>query len=282
MIYRGQQPLVQNIESQQQSKQLTPLVYNLPQQSSGLCNCKGQTLAANPLHTQSVLNTLIGHEPCIHTLNYLEAQIESQIQIGKSQGEQIKVLLEQTDYQKEELKRLKQDCCSKDTTIEALRTQIDDAQKGEVPKLLAVIKEQREELEKFQKRSRNVQGKSRRNKGGEVYPHKWSLDSQLADKNHEDNLADMVSRLNLNQCELRRLQEESQTFRLDIGRLERENSELSTLRGDVIELKRQLQERRRIQKTPVASDQSVSSTALGEREVLLAHTCDHVSFARAK
>jgi len=257
------------------------LVYNLPQQSSGLCNWKGQTLAANPSPTQSVLNTLIGHEPCIHTLNYLEAQIEGQIQIGKSQGEQIKVLLEQTAWQKEELKRLKQDCYSKDTTIEALRTQIDEAQKGEVPGLLAVIKEQREELEKFQKRSRNVQGKGRRKVGGDVYPHKRPLDSQLADKNHEDNLADMVSRLNLNQCELRRLQEENQTFRLDIGRLERENSELSTLRDDVIELKRQLKEKP-VQKTPVNSDQSVSSTALGEKEVLLAHTCDQASFARAK
>jgi len=229
-----------------------------------------------------VLNTLIGHEPCIHTLNYLEAQIENQIQIGNSQGEQIKVLLEQTAHQKEELKRLKQDCCLKDTTIEALRTQIDDAQKGEVPRLLAVIKEQREELDKFQKKSRSGQGNGRRKVGGDVYPHKRPLDCQLSDQNHEDNLADMVRRLNLNQCELRRLQEENQSFRLDIGRLERENSELSRLRADVIELKGQLKETRSLKKTPVASDQSASSTGLGEREVLLAHTCDHVSFPRTK
>jgi len=229
-----------------------------------------------------VLNTLIGHEPCIHTLNYLEAQIENQIQIGNSQGEQIKVLLDQTAHQKEELKRLKQDCCLKDTTIEALRTQIDDAQKGEVPRLLAVIKEQREKLEKFQKKSRSGQGNGRRKVGGDVYPHKRPLDCQLSDQNHEDNLADMVRRLNLNQCERRRLQEENQSFRLDIGRLERENSELSRLRADVIELKGQLKETRSHYKTPVASDQSASSTALGEREVLLVHTCDHVSFARTK
>jgi hypothetical protein len=209
------------------------------------------------------LNTLIGHEPCIHTLNYLEAQIESQIQIGKSQGEQIQALLEQTAHQKEELKRLKQDCCLKDTTIESLRTQIDDAQKTEVPRLLAVIKEQREELEKFQKRSRNVQGEGRRKVGGNLYPHNWPLDCQLAGQNHEDNLADMVSRLNLNQCELRRLQEENQTYRLYIGRLERDNSELSRLRVDVIALTRRLMETRPIQKTPVASDRSVSSTAFG-------------------
>jgi hypothetical protein len=38
-VYRGQQPaLVQNIDSQQQSEQLSPVVYNLPQQSSGLFN----------------------------------------------------------------------------------------------------------------------------------------------------------------------------------------------------------------------------------------------------
>jgi len=284
VVYGGQLPSlpVQNIESQQQIKQLTPLVYNLPQQSSGLCNWKGQTLAPNPLHPQSVLNTLIGHEPCIHTLNYLEAQIESQKQIGNSQVEQIKVLLEQTAHQKEELKRLKQECSLKDTTIETLRTQIDDAQKGEVPGLLAVIKEQREELEKFQKRSRNGQGNGRRKVGGDVYPHKRPLDCQLGDQNHENNLADMVSRLNLNQCELRRLQEENQTFRLDIGRLERENSELSRLRVDVIELKRRLKEARPLEKAYVASDQSVSSTALSERIGLLTHTCDHVSYARTK
>jgi len=284
VVYGGQQPTlrVQNIDSQQQSKQLTPLEYNLPQQSSGLSHWKGHTFAANPSHTQSVLNTLIGHEPCIHTLNYLESQIESQIQIGKSQGEQIKVLLEQTAHQKEEVKRLKQDCSLKDTTIEALRTQIDNAQKAEVPGLLAVIKEQREELKKFHKRGRNGQGKGRRKVGGDSYPHKRPLDCQLAGQDHEDNLGDMMSRLNLNQCELRRLQEENQTFRLDIGRLERENSELSRLRVDVIELKRRLKETKPLQKTPVASDQSVSSTALSEREVLLTHTCDHVSFARTK
>jgi len=95
-----------------------------------------------------VLNTLIGHEPCIHTLNYLEAQLESQVHIKKSQGEQIKVLIAKTAHQKEELKRLKQDCCFKEKIIEELRTQIDDVQKSEVPGLHAVIKEQREELEK--------------------------------------------------------------------------------------------------------------------------------------
>ena len=134
-----------------------------------------------------MFNTLIGHEPCIHTLNYLEAQIESQIQIGKSQGEQIRVLLEQTALQKEELERLKQDCCFKDKTIEALRTQIDDAQKDEVPGLLAVIREQREELEKLHKISSDGQGKGRCR---DVYPHGRSLGCQIAGQNNEDNLSE--------------------------------------------------------------------------------------------
>jgi len=151
VVYGGQHPTLsdQNIDSQQQSKQLTPLAYNLSQQSLGISHEKDQTLTANPSHTQSVLNTLVGHEPCIHTLNYLEAQLESQIKIAKSQGEQIKVFQAQTAHQKEELKRLKQDCCFKEKTIEALRTQIDDIKKSEVPRLQAVIKEQREELEKL-------------------------------------------------------------------------------------------------------------------------------------
>jgi len=177
--------------------------------------------------------------------------------------------------------RLKQESSLKDTTIEALKTQINDAQKGEVPGLLTVIKEQREELEKFQKTHKG-QGNGRRKVGENVYPHKRPLDCQLADQNYENKLADMVSRLNLNQCELRRLQEENQTFRLDIGRLERENSELSRLRVDVIELKRRLKEARPLEKGYVASNQSVSSTALSERKGLLTHTCDHVSYARTK
>jgi len=283
LMYGAQQPAlrVQNSDSQQQSEQHTQLVYNLPQQTSGLSHEKGQTLAANTSNPQSVLNKLIGHEPCIHTLNYLEAQIESHLQIGKSQGEQIKVLLEQTAHQKEELTRLQQDCVSKDRTIEALRTQIDDTQKAEVPGLLAVIKEQREELEKLYKISPHGQVEDREKVGGHVYPHGRPLDCQLAGQHHDNNLGDMASRLNLNQRELRRLQDENQAFRLDIGRLERENSELSRLRVDVIELNRRLGETRPLQNTPVAPGQSVSSTALGEREVLLAH-CDQISFSRTK
>jgi len=246
VVYWGQHPTlsVQNVDSQQQSKQLTPLAYNLPQQSPGISHGKEQRLTANPSHTQSVLNTLIGHEPCIHTLNYLESQIESQKQIVMSQGEQIKVLLTTTAHQKEELKQLKDDCCLKDKSIEALRTQIDDVQKSEVPGLQAVIKEQREELEKLHKRSPQVQGKGRRKAGGDVYPHKRPLDCQVVGQNHEDSLGAMVSKLNLNERELSRLQEQNQTFRQDIGRLERENSELNKLRVDVMELRRRLGEMR--------------------------------------
>jgi len=282
-VYGAQETtfMVQNSDSQQQSKQLTPVAYNLPQQSSWLSHEKGQTVTANTSNPQSVLNKLIGHEPCIHTLNYLEAQIESHVQIGKSQGEQIKVLLEQTNNQKEELKRLKQDCSSKDTTIEALRKQIDETQKAEVPGLLAIIKEQREELEKLYEGSNHGQVKGHKKVGGHVYPHERPLDCQLAGKNYEDSLGDMVSKLNLNQRELRRLQDENQAFRLDIGRLERENSELSRLRVDVIELKRRLGETRPLQKTPVVPGQSVSSTALGEQEVVLAD-CDQIAFSRTK
>jgi len=112
-----------------------------------------------------------------------------------------------------------------------------------------------------------MQGKGRRKVGGDVYPHKRPLDCQLSVQNDEDSLGAMVSSMNLNHCELRRLQEQNQTFRLDIGHLERENSELSRLRVDVIELKRRLGEARPPHETRVAPDQSVSSTAQGMREV---------------
>jgi len=96
MVYKQQPTLTfqegefqfQSNQHTPQSNQQTPLVYNPPKQSAVLSNQRTATQS----HTQSVLNKLIGHEPCIHTLNYLEAQVESQKQIGKSQSEQLNAM----------------------------------------------------------------------------------------------------------------------------------------------------------------------------------------------
>lgn len=173
---------------------------------------------------------------------------------------------------------MKLDCSAKDRTIEALRSQIDarkfvESQKAKVPGLRSVIKDQREELEWLHKKCPHRQVEDIEKPNGYKNAEKIPLISHFVELNHEDveDLGDEVSRLNLNQRKLRRLHEENQNFRLDIGRLERENSELGRLRVEVLELNRELLETRSLQKTPADLDQSVSSTGLGDQNVLAVH-----------
>jgi len=219
---------------------VNPLVRN-PSKPSGAIS-PGQSVLTNSSYQQSVLNKIIGHEPCIHTLKYLEDQIENQKQIGKSQSEQLKTLWEQSALQEKEIKRLKLECCAKERIIEALRSQIDvtkevETQKAEVPRLRAVINEQREELKRLHKRSPNGRIKD----------------------------TSKVSGLNISELEHSSLKQENEAFRLEIGRLERENSEIPRLREEVRELNRKLKESRPLRNIPAALDQSVSSTGLASR-----------------
>jgi len=293
VVYKSQQPTMAVQNSEFQSNQLAPLVFN-PQQSSGLIsNQQGQSVVTNPTYTQSVLNKLIGHEPCIHTLTYLEAQIESQKLIGKSQSEQLKTLWEQSALQEQEVERLKLECIVKERTITELRSQIDntkvvETQKTDVPRLRAVIKEHREELERLHKRSPSGGIKDSPKVGRFTNVGAGPLKGPLIRQHREDvvDLTEKVSRLNLNQREISRLQEENQAFRLEIGRLERENSEVTRLREEVLELNRRLKEVRPLQnKHAAALDQSVSSTGLSGQEAVLVtrpHSGDQISFSRTK
>merc|ERR1719283_210893 len=129
VIYKAQQPTVMVQNSEFQSNHLAPVVLNAPQPSGSGSHQQGQSVVSNPTYTQSVLNKLIGHEPCIQTLMYLEAQIESQKQIGKSQSEQLKTLWEQSALQEQEVERLKLECRVKERTIEELRSEI-NSRKG--------------------------------------------------------------------------------------------------------------------------------------------------------
>jgi len=216
--------------------------------------------------TESVLKKHIGHEPCIHTLTYLEAQLKSQKQITKSQREQLTTMWEQSAQRWEELQQLKLDCSAKDKTIEALRSQVNakmlvDSRK-EVSGLRAVIKEQREDLEVLHQKTTCGQVEDMDMIIGYPKVVERSLNSNYIDQNHKhvEKLEDEVSRMNLNQRELSKLQEENENFRLDIGRLERENSELNSLRMEITKLKRRLLETSPLHKIPFDLDQSVSST----------------------
>jgi len=293
LVYKAQQPTFsfQNSELQLQSNQVTPLVYNPPQQSSGFLNQQGHNLATNPSHTQTVLNKLVGHESCVHTLNYLEAQIETQKQIGKAQSEQLKALWEQSAHQEQVLKRLKLDCSVKDKTIEELRLQLDaskfaESRKAEVPGLRAVIKEQREEIERLHKKSHREWILDSQKRCEYTNDKKRSPKSTFVGRHHEDveNMCDDVSTLNVNELELSRLQQENQTFRLDIGRLERENSEVAKLRIELLELNRKLLETRPLLNISAGLDQSVSSTDLREQVMVVHRTLsgDQIPCSRTK
>jgi len=77
-------------------QQHNPLDHANLQQFSEFVNHQGQRVTAHSSQNESVLKKLIGHEPCIHTLTYLEAQFENQKQITKSQSEQLKIMYEQS------------------------------------------------------------------------------------------------------------------------------------------------------------------------------------------
>jgi len=248
-------------------QQHNPLGHASLQQSSEFANHQGHRVTAHSSQNESVLKKLIGHEPCIHTLTYLEAQLETQKEIAKNQSKQLEIMFEQSARQKEEIQRMKQECSAKDRTIEALKSQVNakklvDCRKAEVSGLRAVIKEQREELELLHKKSTSGQVKDIDTIIGSPAAEKRSMHSQCLDQNDKqvEKLEEEVGRMDLNQRELSRLQEENENFRLDIGRLERENSELNILRVEVRELKRRLLETSPLQKMPFRLDQSVSST----------------------
>jgi len=167
---------------------------------------------------------------------------------------------------------LKLECNAKDKTIEALRSQVNaknlvDSRK-EVFGLQAVIKEQREELELLHQKSSCGQVEDMDTISGYPKAEKRSLNSHYLDQNHKqvEKLEGEVNRMNLKR-ELSRLQEENENFRLDIGRLERENSEHNSLRVEITKLKRRLLETSPLQKIPFDLDQSVSSTGSEDQEV---------------
>jgi hypothetical protein len=202
-------------------------------------------------HAQVVPSHLAGHEPCKRALTILESQIERQKQIEKKQSEHLRIMKEKSNEQKKKLDQLKVECRMKDLMIMNLKYRMDpktsfERRKAEVPQLRAVINEQWDELEKLQhENSGVVTDKStviskrcgrRINKSQDRSVHRITDDasSRVMVDSHPNDLS--------------KLQEENEAFRLEIERLERENSEISKLRVEVLQLGQRLREVMPLQK----------------------------------
>jgi len=226
--------------------QTSQITYNQPQLQLQPVQCEPPRLHQPaqfiPIPAQQFDSKLIQHEPCIHTLRYLEARVEQQKQMAKARSDQTQVLWQQSARQRMEITQLKEQCKSKDYTIGLLKSQIgtenrNEVRIAEVSRLKAVIKGQREELERIRsakdQRSRLKQGSMVKLK--EVNPQKrYGVEGS---RNTNDRINEEEKQPN---GEANRLKEENMAFRLEIARLERENSEVSRLRLKLQNLNKKL------------------------------------------
>jgi len=207
-------------------------------------------------HAQGVLSHHAGHEPCIQTLTFLESQIERQKLIEKKQSEQLRIMEEKSREQEKKLDQLKVECRMKDLKIENLKSRMDpklcaQTLKADVPHLRAVIQEQWDQLEKLEhghsavvtdkstvKSSRRCGRRSNKSWNGSV-------------RHITDDASSTVGKVDSHPDDLNKLRLENEAFRLEIGRLERENSEISKLRVEVLQLGQRLHEFKHLQKKTV-------------------------------
>jgi len=197
----------------------------------------------NFVHTGNIPDHLARHEPCIQTLTFLESQIECQKQIDKRQSDQLRIMWEKSNQQEKKLERLKVECRLKELTIEDLKSRIDPRKtnKVEVPRLRAVIKEQRDELERLQQGSDTGVIDTNTAKGRRC-GRKSNKSPERPVKRSSGDVSSLSETVDSSQGELSRLRHENQAFRLVIGRLERENSEICKLRVEVLQLGIKLRE----------------------------------------
>lgn len=248
---RPQPVMVSAVQTSQPSLQVpcTPAQCTSPTQlwvtQPGITNQK-TFRAPHFFSKENIQDPLAGHEPCIQTLTFLEAQIEQQKHIEKTQSEQLRTMWEKSSQQEKKLEQLKVECRLKDLTIEDLESRIEPrkigyAHKTEVPRLRAVIKEQRDELERLQRGTDTgfTDNETDRGKRCSRRSNK-SLDTPV--KRSSDDVSSQSETVESYQDELTRLRQENEAFRLVIGRLERENSEISKLRIEVLQLGIKLQE----------------------------------------
>merc|ERR1719334_1534224 len=149
-----------------------------------------------PIQSEALRSKLIQHEPCIHTLKYLEAKVEKQKQMVKVKADQMQALRQQSVRQRMEITQLREESKSKDHAIQLLRSQIgvehqSESSDAKVFRLKAVIRGQREELERI--RLANQMNRLKQDslvKLKEVNPHescsvKGSRDVDVANKGAE-------------------------------------------------------------------------------------------------
>jgi len=192
--------------------------------------------------TEGLHSKLIQHEPCIHTLRYLEAKVEKEKQIVRARADQMQALLQQSARQKVEIVLLKQECESKDHKIKVLKSDIGgehemETHRAEVARLEAVIKGQREELDRLRSAEDQRRRSEQASKGKleEVNPLKVNgvrgsrYRVQMVNKGEKPPIG-----------EVNRLKNENIAFRLDIARLERENSAVNRLKLKRLNLNQRL------------------------------------------
>lgn len=225
------------------------------------------TPLSNPIFAQNVLNRLIGHEPCIHTLNYLEAQIETKKQIEKSQNEQLKTLREHSVTQEQEIESLTAKCRAKSDTIKMLKSQIglkkSKTGKKKVPRLHSVVKGQQKSILGQHRKPNEGRAKDTMNCMRRTSFAKSNRRNRSKKNQDVISFRDRVSKQRAEQDELARLKEENEVFRLEIGRLERENTEVVRLRQEVVDLRCKCRDR--LENT--SDDQSISTGQVGRLEV---------------
>jgi len=224
------------------------------------------TPLSNPIFAQSVLNKLIGHEPCIHTLNYLEAQIETKKQIEKSQNEQLKTLREQSVTLEKEIKCLTLASKEKNSTIHMLRSQIGHSNIGtkisgvpRVESVESVIKEQGGVISGLQRKARKAQAKFSKSRRKIDDSRKSNRGSRLKKIPDVISFRDRVNEQKAEQDELARLRKENDTFRQEISHLERKNAEVVRLRLEVLHLRRRYGARLK----EIPNDQSIQTGQVG-------------------
>jgi len=182
--------------------------------------------------SQQLQEKLIQHEPCIHTLNKLEYDIE--------------VLKKQTAQQLQEIQLLKKSCESKDITQGILKEQLSQ-QEVKIKNLKRKCKEKdisievlnSEKAEDFTESKEIEEPKSlSQNTGslGELNP----LSSSLIDSSREDIMKE-VFRLRLENREMIRLQAKLCKLELKDGEHERIKTETWSLRHEIARLEQRLQ-----------------------------------------
>jgi len=225
-----------NYEVQAQSSPVLPyyeeqIVEPSQGQDNDLCN--GSLARGVQYLSQQLQEKLIQHEPCIHTLNKLEYDIE--------------VLKKQTAQQLEEIQLLKKSCETKDITKGILKQHLSQ-QEREIKNLEKKCKEKDISIEVLNSEkaedsteSKEIEEPGRSlSKNSEPMVELNPLSSSVSDIAREDIMKEVV-RLRLENRDMIRLQAKLCMLELKYGEHGRIKAENLSLRHEIARLERRLQ-----------------------------------------